>query len=41
MTRKVIPHGGRYYHVLNLTDPAQVDDTVADLLAEAYDLAPE
>ena len=37
--RKVIPYGGRYYHVANLATPADVDDLLCELLTEAYDLA--
>ena len=35
-SRKVSEMNGRYYHVLNLTDPAQVDDEVLGWLTEAF-----
>jgi len=41
MTRKVQRYGDRWWHVLNLTGPADVDDRIAGWLAEAYLLAPE
>ncbi len=34
--RKVIPYGGRYWHVANVAEPADVDDALRDLLTEAY-----
>jgi len=37
--RKVMPYGGRYYHVANLATPADFDDELRDLLTEAYELA--
>ena len=36
IVRKVMPWGGRYYHVANLVDPKDLDDGVGDLLVEAY-----
>ncbi len=38
ITRKVIEHGGRYWHVANIADPGQFDDDLAGLLTEAYEL---
>jgi hypothetical protein len=36
ITRKVIPHGGRYYHVVNLRGPEDLDDEIRGFLTEAY-----
>jgi len=36
IARKVIPHGGRYYHVVNLRGPDDVDDDIRGWLTEAY-----
>ncbi len=36
ITRKVIAHGHRYFHVVNVSDPDEVDAEVAAWLAEAY-----
>ena len=36
ISRKVVPYGGRYYHVVNLRGPDDVDDEVRDWLTEAY-----
>ena len=36
IVRKVIRWGGRYYHVANLSSPADFDDELAGLLTEAY-----
>ena len=41
ITRKVIPHGQRFHHVLRLDDASDIDDSVIALVAEAYDLTPE
>ena len=41
IARKVIPHGSRYHHVVNVRDPAEVDDELLGWLEEAYDLSPE
>lgn len=38
IARKPIPSGGRWFHVVNLRDPSEVDDTVKDWLTEAHDL---
>lgn len=37
ITRKVTPYGGRYYHVANITGPADLDDDLLALLTEAYE----
>lgn len=36
IVRKVMPYGGRYYHVANVTGPDDVDRRLCDLLTEAY-----
>jgi hypothetical protein len=36
IVRKVVPYGGWYYHVANVTGPDDVDDDLAALLVEAY-----
>lgn len=35
-SRKVTDYQGKYYHVLNLTEPEQVDGEVLDWLTEAF-----
>jgi hypothetical protein len=37
IVRKVIPYGGRFYHVANLALPADFDDDARALLTEAYE----
>lgn len=41
IVRKVMPYGGRYWHVANLTGPDDLDDDLRDRLTEAYLLSPE
>ena len=36
ITRKVVPYGGRYFHVANVNGPADLDEGLCDLLVEAY-----
>jgi Domain of unknown function (DUF5655) len=36
MTRKPIAHGGRYYCVINLRSPDDLDDQIRSWLTEAY-----
>ncbi len=36
LSRKVLTHGRRHYHVINVTSPAQVDDEVREWLTEAF-----
>jgi hypothetical protein len=36
LSRKVIGEGSRYYHVVNLHGPDEVDATIRDWLTEAY-----
>jgi hypothetical protein len=40
ITRKVIPHGSRYFHVVNVRSPEEVDDDIVAWLTEAYHQAP-
>ena len=39
IARKPIQHGGLWYHVVNVTGPDDVDDTIKAWLTEAYLLA--
>jgi len=41
MSRKVIPYHGRYYHVLNVRGPEDIDDDIRNWLTEAYLSSPE
>lgn len=36
IARKVIPHGGRYHHVVNVRDAREVDDELVAWLVEAH-----
>src|SRR5438876_733272 len=36
IVRKVIPYAGRYFHVANLAEPADLDERLRDLLTTAY-----
>ena len=36
ITRKVVLYGGRYFHVVNLREPDDLDDEVRAGLTEAY-----
>lgn len=38
IARKVIEHSGRYYHVVNIRDAAEIDEQLLDWLTEAYEL---
>ena len=40
ITRKPIAHGRRYYHVINLTGPDDLDDEIRGWLTEAFLDAP-
>ena len=40
ITRKVIPHAGRYFHVVRLTGPDDLDDEIVGWLTEAYHQTP-
>jgi hypothetical protein len=37
IVRKVVRYGGRYFHVANVAEPADLDDDLRGLLTEAYD----
>jgi len=37
ITRKVIQQGGRYWHIANVAHPDDVDESLCDLLTEAYE----
>jgi len=37
ITRKVVAHHGRFWHVANVTGPDDLDDALGNLLTEAYD----
>jgi hypothetical protein len=39
IVRKVVRYGGRYFHIANVAEPADLDDDLGDLLVEAYDEA--
>jgi hypothetical protein len=39
IVRKVIRFGDRYFHVANVARPADLDETLCDLLVEAYEVA--
>ncbi len=38
LSRKVIDHRTKYFHVINIDDPEQVDDEILGWLTEAYPL---
>ena len=39
IVRKVMPYGGRFYHVANVAGPDEFDAGLRDLLTQAYDEA--
>jgi hypothetical protein len=39
IVRKVVRYGGRYFHVANIAEPADLDDGLGELLTEAYHVA--
>jgi hypothetical protein len=39
IVRKIVRYGGRYFHVANVAEPADLDDDLRNLLTEAYDEA--
>lgn len=41
ITRKPIPHGGRWYHVVNVRDPDDLDEEILCWLTEAYLAIPD
>lgn len=36
LSRKVVAHGGRFAHVVNIAEPTQIDDQIRDWLTEAF-----
>lgn len=36
LSRKVVAHSGRYYHVINVRDASEIDEQVLDWLTEAF-----
>lgn len=36
MARRVIEHSGRYFHVVNVAEPSEVDEELLDWIAEAW-----
>ena len=39
LSRKVVDYGKKYFHVINVTEPEQIDDQVMEWLIEAYHFA--
>jgi len=39
LSRKVVDYGKKYFHVINIDDPKQIDDQIIEWLTEAYHLA--
>lgn len=37
VSRKIVEHGGRYHHVVNVRTPEEVDDELAGWLLEAWE----
>lgn len=37
LSRKVIAHGGRYHHVVNIRDAEEIDDELLEWLSEAWE----
>lgn len=36
LSRKVVSHGNRFYHVVNVTGPDEIDDQLTDWLTESF-----
>jgi len=36
LSRKVVPHGKRYHHVVNVNDAREIDDELLEWLTEAW-----
>jgi hypothetical protein len=36
LARKVIPYGGRFFHIFNIGQPSDIDDDIRAWLTEAY-----
>ncbi len=39
LSRKVVDYGQKHFHVINVTDPKQIDDEIIEWLTEAFHLA--
>lgn len=39
ITRKIVEHSGKFWHVANLRSPDDVDDALCELVTEAYEIA--
>ena len=39
IVRKVVKYGGRYFHIANVSEPADLDEALCELLTEAYGLS--
>lgn len=39
ITRKIVEHSGKFWHVANLRSPDDVDDALCELVIEAYEIA--
>ena len=39
IVRKVLQYGGKYFHIANVAEPADLDDALLELIAEAYEQA--
>ena len=39
ITRKIVPHGERFWHVANIRSSMDLDQSLAALITEAYDVA--
>lgn len=37
LSRKVVEHSGRYYHVINVKEPDQIDDELSEWLVESWE----
>lgn len=36
LSRKVVEHSGKYFHVVNITDPEDIDEEILEWLSESY-----
>ncbi len=36
LSRKVVEHGGRYFHVVNVAEPSEIDEQITDWLTESF-----
>lgn len=37
LSRKVVEHGNRFYHVVNISSPQEIDEQIIEWLTEAWD----